>query len=111
FVAAVLLPRQPDPTPALSDQGQGIPRPESSAPDNGPVDPPPDGAVARFGTPRLQDFTIDRSTAFSPDGKLLTTSGANSPSCVWDVATGKLVRTRPNRGSVFDLRWKPDGKL
>jgi RNA polymerase sigma factor (sigma-70 family) len=76
-----------------------------------PADPLPAGAVARFGSSRLQDFTIDRSATFSPDGKLLATSGANSPICVWDVATGKRVRTHSTRGSVFDLRWKPDGKL
>src|SRR3954470_13142429 len=77
----------------------------------GAADPLPPGAVARFGSARLQDFTIDRSVTFSPNGKLLATSGANSPICVWDVATGKLVRTHANRGSVFDLRWKKDGKL
>src|SRR5262245_4478789 len=76
-----------------------------------PVDPPPEGALAQFGSPRLQDFTIDRAADFSPDGKLLATSGSNSPICIWDAATGKLVRTHPNRGSVFDLRWKADGKL
>ena len=27
------------------------------------------------------------------------------------MATGKRVRTHPVRGSVFDLRWKADGKL
>ncbi len=68
--------------------------------------PSPGSAAAR-----LQDFTIDRSAVFSPDGKLLATSGSNSPICVWAVGTGVLVRTYPNRGSVFDLRWKVDGKL
>src|SRR5437016_6431729 len=75
------------------------------------ADPLPPGAVARFGSSRLQDFTIDRSATFSPDGKLIATSGANSPICVWEVASGKLVRTHPVRGSVFDLRWKPNGTL
>src|SRR5260370_20712172 len=75
------------------------------------ADPLPPGAIARFGSPRLQDFTIDRSATFSPDGKLIATSGANSPICVWEVATGKRVRTHSNRGSVFDLRWRADGKL
>src|SRR5262245_52035829 len=76
-----------------------------------PADPLPAGAVSRFGSPRLQDFTIDRSVTFSSDGKLLATSGANTPVCVWDAATGKRVRTHANRGSVFDLRWRRDGKL
>src|SRR5881409_3762383 len=51
----------------------------------GAADPLPAGAVARFGSPRLQDFTIDRSAAFSPDGKLIATSGSYSSICVWDV--------------------------
>src|SRR5262249_11745993 len=84
----------------------------AKAPGQGPLaDRLPAGAVAQFGSPRLQDFTIDRSATFSPDGKRLATSGANSPICVWEVATGELVRTYPNRGSVYDLRWKPDGRL
>ena len=57
------------------------------------------------------DPTIDRSATSSPDGKLLATSGANTPICVWEVQTGKLVRTHPNRGSVYDLRWRANGKL
>jgi WD40 repeat protein len=75
------------------------------------ADPLPPGAIAQFGSPRLQDPSIDRVIAFSPDGKLLATGGANSPICVWDRATGKRVRTYINRRSVYDLRWKPDGKL
>src|SRR5205823_1264597 len=67
--------------------------------------------VARFGSPRLIDFTIAKSASFSPDGKLFATSGQNSPLCVWDAATGKLVRTHANQGSVFDLRWRADGAL
>jgi WD40 repeat protein len=77
-----------------------------SAPDTLPA-----GAIAQFGSPRLQDFTIDRAAAFSPDGKYLATSGANSPIRVWEVATGQLVRSHPNRGSVFDLRWRDDGAI
>lgn len=76
-----------------------------------PPGPLPAGALARFGSPKLQDFTIDRSATFSPDGKLLATSGSNSPICVWDLATGAKTRTYPNRGSVFDLRWRADGNL
>jgi WD40 repeat protein len=89
-------------------QPNQVPAPQPKGP---ALDPLPAGAVAQFGTPRLQDFTIDRSAAFSPDGQRLATSGSNSPICVWEVATGRLVRTYANRGSVFDLCWKPDGKL
>jgi RNA polymerase sigma factor (sigma-70 family) len=102
----------PPPQERPRAEKEAAPFPVKAEPVQGPpADPLPDGAVAQFGSPRLQDFTIDRSATFSPDGKLLATSGANSPICVWDVATGARVRTHPNRGSVFDLRWKPDGKL
>ena len=67
----------------------------------------PAGAIVRFGSPRLIDFTISKSATFSPDGKLFATSGQNSPLCVWDAATGKLVRKHVNLGSVFDLRCAP----
>jgi RNA polymerase sigma factor (sigma-70 family) len=116
FVCGLLAAGRP--TPAVPPEEQAMaaneaaPFPRKPEPAQGPpADPLPEGAVAQFGSPRLQDFTIDRSAAFSPDGKLLATSGANSPICVWDVATGARVRTYRNRGSVFDLRWKPDGKL
>jgi RNA polymerase sigma factor (sigma-70 family) len=107
--AAVLLPRGTPSSQPLSDSGKKLAT--APVPPEAPVDPLPEGAVARFGSPRLQHFSIDRSATFSPDGKLLATSGANTPICVWDVKTGKLVRTHPNRGSVYDLRWQKDGKL
>ena len=110
IVAVVLLPRGAVPPVARPNVMAVLPAPEPAA-RKAPADPLPAGAVARFGSLRLQDFTIDRSVSFSPDGKLLATGGANSPFCVWEVATGKLVRTHANRGSVFDLRWKKDGKL
>jgi RNA polymerase sigma factor (sigma-70 family) len=100
------LPSRGGPRPG----GEG-PAPAAPADAGAGKDPLPAGAVARFGSPRLIDFTIARSASFSPDGKLLATSGQNSPLCVWDAATGQLVRTHANQGSVFDLRWRADGVL
>jgi WD40 repeat protein len=37
------------------------------------------------------DFSIMRSVAFSPDGKLLASSGMDNNIKIWDVATGKTV--------------------
>jgi WD40 repeat protein len=78
-----------------------------------PANPPdldrealPAGAVTQFGTPRLQ---ASGPATFSPDGSLIATGG--DPICIWDVATGKLVRTHKSAGSVFELVWRPDGKL
>ncbi|HEV3440784.1 MAG TPA: sigma-70 family RNA polymerase sigma factor, partial [Gemmata sp.] len=76
-----------------------------------PMDPLPAGAVARFGSRRLLDFTIGGPAALSPDGRLFATGGGSSWFCVWDAVTGKLVRKHQNNGSAFDLRWRTDGSL
>src|SRR5262249_35206229 len=67
-------------TPAPAPEGQAtVARSEPSEREAPPLDPLPVGALAQFGSPRLQDFTIDRSASFSPDGKRLATSAAHSP--------------------------------
>lgn len=106
----VLAARYP-PGPAAPRQPEAAGRDKPATPAAANPGSLPAGAVARFGSPRLQDFTIDRSAAFSPDGKRLATSGSNNPICVWDLASGERVRTYNNRGSVYDLRWRADGKL
>jgi len=75
------------------------------------ADPLPAGAVAQFGSPRFQDRSMGRSLAFSSDGTKLATAGNNGPVSVWDAATGNLVRTHKVVGSVFEVRWTPEGKL
>jgi WD40 repeat protein len=65
------------------------------------------------------ELPVDRVTAldFSPDGKLLA-SGGGAPSRsgelkLWDVASGKLVRSLPDAHSdtVLGVRFSPDGQL
>lgn len=75
------------------------------------ADPLPAGAVAQFGSPRFQGTSIGRALAFSGDGTMLATAGNNGPVSVWDVATGNLIRTHKVVGSVYEVRWTPDGKL
>ncbi len=50
-------------------------------------DPLPDGAVARLGTVRLRQAGAVSTVAFSPDGKLLVSSGPGVV-YVWDAKTG-----------------------
>lgn len=58
-----------------------------------------------------------RTVAFSPDGKILAfESGHDETVCLWNVATGKKLRTIPAASShrpqsiVFALAFAPDGK-
>src|SRR5262249_51076829 len=55
-------------------------------------DPLPAGAVARFGTFRLYQSGGIFALAYSPDGKLLVTTGGDAKVVLWDAVTGKKVR-------------------
>jgi WD40 repeat protein len=49
---------------------------------------------------------------FSPDGKVLATSGPIGIIHLWDVVTGKhRVVTEGHKGPIDDVTWSPDGKL
>jgi WD40 repeat protein len=49
--------------------------------------------------------------AFSPDGKRLASAGKDKSVKVWDVTTGKLIRTMPGHtGEVWSVVFSPDGK-
>src|SRR5437870_2231072 len=54
-------------------------------------DPLPEGATARLGTVRLVHHDDVKALAWSADGGTLT-SAAGDGACVWEAATGKLVR-------------------
>src|SRR5262249_11421951 len=58
------------------------------------------------------------SLAFSADGRLLATGGFNDITqkhpvsiLLWDVASGKIVRTLPSPHRVGSVAFSPDGKL
>jgi WD40 repeat protein len=71
-------------------------------------DPLPDGAVARFGNGRLLHGYV-HYLEFSPDGKLLASSGDDGAR-VWDVKTGKEVLfTHLSRTGTVLLTFTPDG--
>jgi Planctomycete cytochrome C/WD domain, G-beta repeat len=57
-----------------------------------------------------QDAILDMT--FSPDGSLLATTGYDRLIKLWDVRTGKELRTlKDHSDSVYGLAFSPDGKL
>ena len=49
--------------------------------------------------------------AFSPDGKVLATSGANQAVQFWDVASGREIRRIDGAASGGVLAFSPDGQM
>jgi RNA polymerase sigma factor (sigma-70 family) len=71
-------------------------------------DPLPEGTLARLGTLRLRHGgKWIRSVAFSPDGKTVLSGGEDHAVHLWDVATGKRIRTLQGGPAVA---FSPDGK-
>src|SRR5262249_23884261 len=55
--------------------------------------PLPTEAVTRIGSARLRHIGIVHGVAYSRDGKQIISIGADDRICVWDAATGKLLRS------------------
>src|SRR5579885_457847 len=81
-----------------------------------PVDQPTDTAVPTggfqaTGTPSFSDAPV-YSVAWSPDGALVASGGADSSVAVWDVRTGErqslgLINAY---GKTYSVAWSPDGR-
>jgi WD40 repeat protein len=61
-------------------------------------DPLPPGAIARLGTVRWRSASFFEQMAFAPEGKHLATTAGGALS-VWDVPTGRVVRTISTDGT------------
>ncbi|HZY84554.1 MAG TPA: sigma-70 family RNA polymerase sigma factor [Gemmataceae bacterium] len=76
-------------------------------------DPLPPGALLRLGTVRFRHGLGVYSVAYSPDGRLIASTGGDGAVRLWDAATGRLVREvtrRPQREATFAV-FSPDGTL
>jgi WD40 repeat protein len=61
--------------------------------------------------PEVKLVEVVRSVAFSPDGKQVLTASHGKTAALWDVATGRRVRTfRGHAGFILSVAFRPDGK-
>jgi WD40 repeat protein len=71
-------------------------------------DPLPPGVRQRLGTMRLRHDGEIGALHFFPDGKTLVSSGGSSRTWLWDVTTGKPIRSFTH--AATSASFSPDGK-
>ncbi|MGB2820143.1 MAG: hypothetical protein WBF17_04125, partial [Phycisphaerae bacterium] len=74
----------------------------------------PPGAIARFGRAPLHHGTLMGPLAFSPDGRVLASSGYRcrpNDIALWDMATGRLLHSLGGGDRrMYAMAFFPDGK-
>jgi WD40 repeat protein len=70
-------------------------------------DPLPPGAIARLGT--MQSVGGD-ACLFSPDGRMLAVRSGDQGVLLWDVSTGKRIRTLSEFPRAGQMAFSPDGR-
>ncbi len=98
-------PQRPNPAPVAVAQPPSTPVDRFG-------DPLPKYARAHMGTVRFNEGTfVVRQALYTPDGRSLVTVGGNHAVHVWDVATGRIVRTIGDPESRFrEIAISADGQ-
>jgi len=86
--------------------------PAAAAEPAGRGDPPPAGALMRFGSLRLRHGQAVSGLAFSKDGKTLASSSWDRTVSLWELSSGKeLRRFEGHAAFVLCVALSPDGKV
>src|SRR5262249_23771994 len=72
----------------------------------------PPGALVRMGTVCFRHAGLRcSSVAFSPDGEILASAGADKAVRLWEAATGKEIRSLAHPHQVEVVAFSTDGKV
>ncbi len=115
LVAVSRQPKQPEPAPsAPAAANRGEVKAEVRTPRVDRFgDPLPPGARARLGTVRLRHGGEIGQFAFAPDGKVLAAASDDDRVCLWEVPTGRELRSLENVTAGIDpgVAFSADGKI
>jgi WD40 repeat protein len=112
--AAAPAPGSPAvPAPADALRRQQIPPGELAAVGGGDPAKAPAALVAVLGDSHLKHWAEVLRLSYSGDGKLLATGSADGTACLWEAATGKLLRSleASAEGAVRSVALSGNGKL